>query len=377
VRLADATPRLFLDVAVPGLMLFLLSRLWVMVAPELGLRLGRRVLGIGLPLLLVASVVGHVAAPTRALQLSEGVDFTAFFVCLPLGIVWLGCLLLRLVRRLLGRTQAAQVRGLTRAAEWFRVCAVTLPVLGLVALFQWDLGRDEVKALSRRAEDLRKLVRALEATEAKAEEFAREREQLAERVKTLHLIVPRSPGLEELVSRIGRQASEYGIEIVDWSGAAGEDQGVLQGHPLTLVLSGDFGRLKELVERGEKLARLFVWERVRVGDSRATAHLVAYSAPDRPAAPSRDVCAHPISQVWLWPYTEKVRLARAEVDWLCADRSRHAETRAQVEDFNSTRARARELIEAIEKIREGRRLSEIVVEAEPPPEEVPVPSKKT
>ena len=96
VRLADATPWLFLDVAVLGLLLFLLSRLWIMVAPDLGRRLGRRVLGIGLPLLLVASVLGHVAAPAKALDLSEGVDFTAFFVCLPLGIVWLGSLLLRL-----------------------------------------------------------------------------------------------------------------------------------------------------------------------------------------------------------------------------------------------------------------------------------------
>ena len=377
VRLADATPWLFLDVAVPGLLLFLLSRLWIMVAPDLGRRLGRRVLGIGLPLLLVASVLGHVAAPAKALELSEGVDFTAFFVCLPLGIVWLGSLLLRLAGRVLGKARAVRMRELTRAAEWSRVAAVTLPVLGLVALIQWDLGRDEVKALRRRADDLRKMVQALEATEAKAAEFAREREQLAERVKTLHLIVPRSPALEELVSRIGRQASEYGIEIVGWSSTAGEDQGVLEGHPLTLVLSGDLGRLNELVKRGEKLTRLFVWERVSVRDARATAHLVAYSAPDRPAAPSRDVCAHPVSQVWLWPYTEQVRVARAEVDRLCADRSRHAETRSQVEEFNSTRARVRELIEAIERVRGGRRVPEIVVETEPPPLEAPVPSKKT
>ena len=58
-------------------------------------------------------------------------------------------------------------------------------------------------------------------------------------------------------------------------------------HPLTLVLSGDLGRLKELVKRGEKLAGLFVRERVNVRDARATAHLVAYSAPDRPAVPPK------------------------------------------------------------------------------------------
>jgi hypothetical protein len=230
VRLADATPRVFLDVVVPGLMLFLLSRLWAMVAPGLGRRLGRRALAIGLPLLLVASVVGHVASPARALDLSEGVDFTAFVICLPLGIVWLGWLLLRLARRVLGQVRTVHARERTGAAEWFRVGAVTLLVFGLVALLQWDLGRDEAKALSRRAGDLNTMIRALEATEAKAAEFSREREQLAERVETLHLIVPRSPQLEELVSRIRRQASEYGIEIVEWSGTTDEGQGVLQGH---------------------------------------------------------------------------------------------------------------------------------------------------
>ena len=377
MRLADATPRVFLDVVVPGLMLFLLSRLWAMAAPGLGRRLGRRALAIGLPLLLVASVVGHVASPARALDLSEGVDFTAFVICLPLGIVWLGWLLLRLARRVLGQVRTVRARELTRAAEWFRVGAVTLPVLGSVALLQWDLGRDEAKALSRRAGDLRTMVRALEATEAKAAEFSREREQLAERVETLHLIVPRSPQLEELVSRIRRQASEYGVEIVEWSGTTDEGQGILQEHPLTLVLSGDLRRLQDLVQRGEKLARLFVWQSVRVGDDRATALLVAYSAPDRPAALSRDVCAHPVSQVWLWPYTAKLQIARAEVDQLCADRARHAATQAQVDAFTATRTRVRELIEAIEKVRDGRKPPEIVVEPAPPPAEEPVRPKTT
>jgi hypothetical protein len=143
------------------------------------------VLVIGLPLLLVASVVGHVAAPARAAELSEGVDFTGLFVCLTLGTVWLGALLLWLARRLLRRGRTVRPRERPRAVEWARVGGVTLPVLGLIALVQWDLGRDEAKALGRRASDLRTIVRALEATEAKAEEFARERERLAERLETL------------------------------------------------------------------------------------------------------------------------------------------------------------------------------------------------
>jgi hypothetical protein len=377
VRLADATPRVFLDVVVPGLMLLLLAGLWAMAAPGLGRRLGRRVLAIGLPLLLVASTVGHVAAPAKALELSEGVDFTAFVISLPLGIVCLVWLVVRLARRILGRVGTVRARELTRAGEWFRVGAVTVPVLGMVALFQWDLGRDEAKALNGRAGDLRTMIRALEVTEAKAAEFSREREELAARVETLHLVVPRTPQLEELVSRIRRLASEYGIEVVEWSGTTDDGQGVLQAHQLSLVLSGDLGRLKDLVQRGEKLARLVVWEAVRVRDARATALLVAYGAPDRPAASSRDVCAHPASQVWLWPYTAKLRIARAEVDELCADRARHATTQAQVDAFTAMRARVRELIAAIEKVRDGRRSPEIVVEPTPPPAEEPLRPKTT
>jgi hypothetical protein len=377
VRLADATPRVFLDVVVPGLMLVFLSGLWTMAAPGLGRRLGRRVLAIGPPLLLVASVVGHVTAPARALDLSEGVDFTAFVLCLPLGVVCSCWLLLRLARRVLGRVRAVPARASTRGVEWFRVVAVTLPVLGLIALLQWDLGRDEATALSLRAGALRATIRALEATEARAAEFSREREELAARVEALHRIVPRSPELEELVSRMRERATECGIEIVEWSGTADDGQDVLQGHQVTLVLSGDLRRVKELVQRGEKLARLVVWQKVRVRDDTATASLVAYSAHDQPVAPSRDVCAHPASRVWLWPYTAKLRVARAEVDELCADRTRHAATQAQVDAFSATRARVRELIAAIEKVRDGRQPPEIVVEPATPPAEEPLHPRTT
>jgi hypothetical protein len=81
--------------------------------------------------------------------------------------------------------------------------------------------------------------------------------------------------------------------------------------------------------------------------------------------------------VWLWPYTEKLRVARAEVDQLCADRAGHATIQAQVDDFTAKMARVRELIAAIEKVRDGRRLPEIEVDRRPPLREAPVRPKTT
>jgi Tfp pilus assembly protein PilO len=377
VRLADATPWIVLDVLVPGLALLLLSRVWVMVAPGLGRRLGRRALVFGLPLLLVASVAGHVAAPEAALALSDGIDFTAFVLCLPLGAVWLGALLYRLARWLLGRRVAAPPRELTRAAEWLRLGAVMLPVAMAVGLVQWDAARDEVKATQRRALELRTTIRALEATERKADEFARERRLLAEKLEVLHEITPRSPEIAELVSRLQAQAGAYQLQILEWSSTAGEPGAVLLEHEITLVVVGELERVKDFVLRTGKLSRLLTWQRITVRARRATARVSSYSAPERETAPPRDVCAHPRSKVWLWPYTAKVRVARAEVDSLCAERERHAETRAQVDDFQSRRARLTDLIQAIEKVRKEWRVPEIVVEEGPPPEAPPLPTKTT
>src|SRR5262249_60863824 len=102
VRLADATPLVFMDVVVLEVTLFLLSRMWVMVAPRLGRRVARWALLLGLPLLLVASTVVHVAAPAAAQGGAGGGEFTSFFFCISLRVVWLGGVLYRLVRRDLG-----------------------------------------------------------------------------------------------------------------------------------------------------------------------------------------------------------------------------------------------------------------------------------
>src|SRR5262249_28971595 len=218
VRLADATPLVFMDVVVLEVTLFLLSRMWVMVAPRLGRRVARWALLLGLPLLLVASTVVHVAAPAAAQEVSEGVDFTSFFICIPLGVVWLGWLLYRLVRRFARRREAVDPQEYTLTAEWLRLALVTLPVMGLVPLIQWQAATDEVKAMNRRAGDLANVIRALEATEAKTAEFAREREQLAEKVESLHTIVPRSPDLEQLVTRLARPAYQHHLPALQSSG---------------------------------------------------------------------------------------------------------------------------------------------------------------
>lgn len=377
VRLADATPWIVIDVVVTGLALFLLSRVWARVAPRLGGRLARWVLLPGLPLLLVTSVVGHVAAPEAALALSDGVGFTSFVLCFLLGGVWLVILLYRLVRWLAGGTTRPPERDLPPAAEWLRVAAVTLPVAMVVALVEWDAARDEVKATEQRARDLRTMVRALVATEKKADEFARERELLAEKLDVLHAITPKSPELGELVSRLEVVSGEYGVQVLEWASAPGASGDVLTEHQVTLELGGDLARLKEFVERTGKMSRLLTWRRIRARAGRATALLSSYSAPERDAAPRRDACVHPRSKVWLWPYTEKVRGARAPVDEACAERQRHAETRAQVEEFQARKARLESLVLAIEKVRKEWRVPEIAVEDDPPAEAPPVPRKTT
>ena len=377
VRLADATPWIAIDVVVVGLAVALLTRVWWMVAPGVGRWLGRRVLAFGLPLLLIVSVVGHVVAPEEALALSDGVGFTAFVLCFLLGAVWLVSLLVRLMRWLVGRPAAVPSRELTRSGEWLRVGAVTLPVAMVVGLVQWDAARDEVKATERRAKDLRTSIRALEATEKKAEEFARERELLAEKLEVLHQITPRAPEVADLVSRLEARAREYQVQLLEWSSAAGESGDVLLEHQVTLVLGGSLERLKELVSRTQKMSRLLTWRRITVRAGQATALVSSYSAPEREPTRPRDSCVHPRSKVWVWPYTEKVRMARAEVDALCVEREQHAETRARVEDFQSKRARLEALVLAIEKVRKAWQMPAIETEEESPAEAPVLPTKRT
>ena len=152
---------------------------------------------------------------------------------------------------------------------------------------------------------------------------------------------------------------------------------MLREHELTLVLDGSLERLRELVERTRKMSRLLSWQRIRVRAGRATAIVSSYSARETETAPGGDPCVHPRSKVWLWPYTAKLHVARAEVDQLCAELARHDATRAEVDDFQSKRKRLGELVQAIEKVRREWRVPPIVVEPEPPAEAPPAPIKRT
>jgi len=363
-RLADATPWVILDVVELAVFVFLVSRLWVVFVPTLGRRLARYTLAIAVPLLLVASVTGHMAAPQKAAALSDGVGFTVFLVSIPIGVWWSGALVIRWTRRLLRRQESTGTPHLRRATEWLRVGVVTVPVVGLVALVQWQLCRDETKALDRRAEALRTTIKALEITEKKADEFDREWQLLAEKLELLAKMVPRSPAVEEFVTRFDTLAAEYEMKVVDWSGGdpAGPTRDVLQEYSVTVMLSGQVERLRDLAERSYKVARLVVWQRASVHDRNATVRLSIYAAPDRAATKRHDSCVDPLSKVWLWPYTAKLRIAHVEIDRLCSERARHAATQAKVDDFTVKKYRLEELVNAIESLRAKRRLPEIEVE---------------
>ncbi len=377
-RLADATPWVLRDAFLIGLALFLMSRLWVLVAPRLGRTLTRWCLLVGVPLVFVVSAVGHTVTPERALALSEGVGFAAFVVCFPLAAIWVVSLLVWVGRKLLRREAGAGRSLLPRSTEAIRIAAVTLPVVGLVGVVEWAAARDEVKAMEARAADLRKSIRALEATEQRADEFEHEGQKLAQKLDVMSSIVPPAPALDELVERIERQAGEYGIRVLDWSSSLDQAVATLQEHQLTMVLDGKLENLKELMERSVKLARLFSWRRVSVSGKQATALLVVYSSPNpAPKAASRDICSVPLSNVWLWPYSARVSEPRAEVERLCVERSRYASTSARVDEFQARKARLEDLVLAVDEVMKDRKKPAVVIEGDPLPAEAEIPGKRT
>jgi Tfp pilus assembly protein PilO len=373
VRLADATPWVIADIVAAVAVGFLISRLWAAYAPVLGRRLGRHLVWVAVPLLCVVSVVAHVVAPERAQALTEGIDSTAILVALPLAMWWVGILAFRLARRVLRGHQAPAGRSLERGAEWRRVALVLAPVVGLAILVQWGFCVDATEKLEKRGEKLKRMVRALEGTEAQADEFAHERQLLAERLEALYGITPRAPAVEELVKELSVLAADFDLSVVGWTSEPGRRDGVLQEHVVTLVLDGDVARLRDFAVRSRRMVRLINWRRASIHERRATARLSVYSALEGPPARRADICRLSRENlIWLWPYTSKVEAARAEVEELCAEHAAHAGTVAQIDDFQAKKASLEDLIQAIEKVRAEDGLPEIVNEPEesggaPPP----------
>ena len=248
---------------------------------------------------------------------------------------------------------------------WIVLASASASVVALATFSQARLCTSETRAQGRRADALRKAIRALEVTEQKAEEFTRERQLLAEKLDTLRRITPRESAVEELIARLGAVASEFRLTVPHWSDGSGPAGDLLRQQWVRLVLEGDLRRLPELMERCHKLARLVTWLGASVHASRADARLWIYYAPDTKPVRLPDLCLHPPSNVWLWPYTAKVKTGRAEIDVLCAQQARHAETMAQVDDFEAKKSRLEELVAAIEKVRAERKLPEIQVDPVP------------
>ena len=232
-------------------------------------------------------------------------------------------------------------------------------VLALIGLPEWTTARDETKRARARAEALRKELKALVVTEQKREEFARERQLLAEKIETLHRIVPREPSVDEFGARFREIAAEYQIEVLGWSSQAATAGPVLDEILVSFSLGGNVSRLRGLAERSSKIARLLGWKSARVDGGRALVALSIYTAPQRPTPKEWDSCVVPPSEVWLWPFASRVAAARSELEGLCAEREGHAQTRVQISEYLANKSRLQALVGAIEEVRARRKPPEI------------------
>ncbi len=241
IRLADATPLIIADLVCLSMIAFLTTRLWVAAAPALGRRVGRWSLAITLPLGLAVSVIAHAWVPQRASELSEALDATACFVAIPLGLWWVGALLVTWTRRLLRRQRVAVPAP--RRSDWLRMGMATLPVVGLAVLIQWGVSREETKDLNARSDELRRMLRALEAVAVKHEEFFQERTRLDKHLENVHRIVPRAPDVEAFMVDLKPLAREQRIEMLGWTAGVNTTVGVLQQHSVTLEVGGEIRNL--------------------------------------------------------------------------------------------------------------------------------------
>ncbi len=107
------------------------------------------------------------------------------------------------------------------------------------------------------------------------------------------------------------------------------------------------------------------WHGARVRDGKARIQLTVYSSPDKTAKAHGDACAHPSSDVWLWPYSVKVAGARAQVDRVCAAIKRLSVIQGQVDEYQAARAQLEGLLEGIKAVRSNRGEFQVIEEPQP------------
>jgi hypothetical protein len=233
------------------------------------------------------------------------------------------------------------------------IAPLLLLVLGAVAVygFQHALYLEDVDALQRRIDVLKKEERALRVVAGKGEELARGLAELREKIGVVEKILPQSLGLPEFRQAYEPVCNQQGFVITFWQDREERGADVLKGK-ITVGLGGPPENVPALAARTRRMARLVDWEDLG-GDGRV-ARLTVYAMP-RKTAPPAPPCMARSSQVRLWPYTRWVRAKEDELASVCSELAALAGAKAQADEYHALKSHLLEAVAAIEKLRpEGR-----------------------
>lgn len=332
--------------------LFLATRMLVLVAPVGGRRLGRWLLGLGIPGLLVLGVAGRTLFDGGWEKVSESIGVAAVGLAIPLGLLWLVALAARLLRRVAGHRSRLPSRRRDRR-EGLRLAVVGGLLFfiwsGLVLSAQWVRYEEERRAEAKTQGALRAQIRTLEATEEKADEFAEEAAALGERMSVLRQIIPERLDVLDFMDVYERECERHGLEVGVWRSSEAESSSVVRAD-IDIRLSGPPGALEPLGLRTERMRRLAKWSVLGSGPRDHYVRVSVFAMPD-PPPPTPSECMASTSHVWLWPFTQGLRSMRRDREPLCAALAGHEATRARVDAFLANRARFHTLVDEVERLR--------------------------
>lgn len=230
------------------------------------------------------------------------------------------------------------------------VCLLALAVLVAVqALYQGD----EAEELARRTKHARSEVETLKTIGGRAEELSTHLEELRAKVALVQKILPESLGLAEFRSSFEVECASRGLHVVRWETREDKSKEVQQGI-ITAVLGGELARLPDLQARMRWLPRLVdSREGKREGEAQ-TLELTIYALPRKPQSKPVD-CEGPASDVWLWPFTSKLRPARSELQDVCRELATLSGPKSQADEYFVLKTHLLAAVAAIESLRpEGR-----------------------
>lgn len=347
-HLAEGAVLATLDCALFGATLFLVTRLWLIVAPVYGRRWSRVLLLFGLPVVAVAGFACRWLFAEWYGPRARPLQITAGLLAMAMLLIWLCALLVGGIRRLLHRPRRAH--GRERTWEKFAMAGVTLllgiPVWGL----QVGASDSEARVAARETKRLRQRVRALEAMQTKAEELHHAEELQERKIEVVEKILPNALQVQEFMIGYGPMAESFGLAVAEWKSQEGREQSVHRAE-ISTRLVGPTHDLEALGAKTHRLARLVDWRVDAVTAREASVTLIVYALPRAPRKDARETCALPRTDVWLWPYAERVAAARLEWSDLCTRLESLRSTQDRADAFEAARKELLDSIDAILRLR--------------------------